>query len=129
MHLPGGAEARTLAAPDAPDVLVRIADGLNLLTLLVPLWLAGVAALTARRDQPGRRGGLGLVAVLAVGAQLAILFAIRPRQGMARDWDAYVGTALVVALAMAAVLIGAWSARTRAPAVTIALALAIAFWG
>ncbi|MGH7732002.1 MAG: hypothetical protein ACRENJ_12225, partial [Candidatus Eiseniibacteriota bacterium] len=62
VHMPGGAVARTLESAGAPDLLVRLSDTLNLLFFLVPLWPAGVVALTsARRARPAaaHAGGLG----------------------------------------------------------------------
>jgi tetratricopeptide repeat protein len=149
VHMPGGAVARTLGSSGAPDLLVRLSDALNVLFFLVPLWPAGVAAVlgvrAARSSAPVRGSGLAAVAALALALQLAIVFAIRARQGVARDWDAYVGAGLVVGLVTAGALVSWWRAAgggagsaaggrtgtsmTRPAAVTVALACAVALWG
>ncbi|MGH7732023.1 MAG: hypothetical protein ACRENJ_12330, partial [Candidatus Eiseniibacteriota bacterium] len=92
-------------------------------------------------------GGLGPAAALAVALQLALAFGVRARQGVARDWDAYVGAGLVVALATTGALVSCWllagggipraaTARRGGPpgvgvtaAVTVALASAVVLWG
>lgn len=138
-HVPGGAQAITTGSPDAPDALLRLADAANLLFLLVPLWPAGlVAAVMAWYRAPSARGARApdrLAAVAVVAAlllQIAILVAFRARQGLPRDWDAYAGVGLVVALVTTAALLSFWSHAQSggmiAPACTVALAWGAAFF-
>lgn len=139
-HVPGGAQAITTGSPDAPDALLRIADAGNLLFMLVPLWPAGLVAavlMTRSRTAPARgaHSSARLVAGAVVAAlllQIVILVAFRARQGLPRDWDAYAGVALVVALASTAALVALWnrgrSSGVIAPAFTVALAWGAAFF-
>jgi tetratricopeptide (TPR) repeat protein len=145
VHAPGGAVARSLESPGAPDLAMRLADTLNLSLFLAPLWPAGVLAWLGvrrlRHRAGGDRRGLGGVAWLALALQLAIAFGVRARQGVARDWDAYVGVGLVLSLTTAAALVHHWRGGagrgregagvpvTLPAAVTLSLACAVALWG
>lgn len=137
VHMPGGAVARALESPGAPDLVIRLADAKNLMWFLVPLWPAGLAVLAGRLAAGVaalRPAGLGAVAALALATHLAILVGVRARQGVARDWDAYAGVALVVALAVVAALVSFWrrpgaAAATAPAAATVSLACALALWG
>ncbi len=137
VHLPGGEITRAREAGDAPWILSKLADGLNVLSLLVPLWLAGAVAagIAAQRKSAPRAAGFGLMplAALGLGASVALVLAIAPGGGWPRDWDAAAGLGAVATLATGGALVAAWSrvgtAWTAAPAVTLALAVSIGFWG
>jgi hypothetical protein len=128
----GPANVRGLA-----DVALRIGDALNLLFFTAPLWLAGAAAAWVVRGAPPPREAarfpLAPAAWLAIGAELALVLVLRGAQGVSRDWDMHVAPALVVTLLTAAALIAVWrrlgAAGTLAPALTTALASAVALWG
>ena len=136
-HLPGGG-AGSSRGLDAASLPMGIADRLNVVSFLVPLWLAGLAAAWPRGTAGAakrRRGRfqLGPVTWLALGGLGLVLVAVRPGGGWARDWDVAVPAAAAVALVTAFLLARLWSrggaAHTLAPAVTLALATAVAFWG
>jgi tetratricopeptide (TPR) repeat protein len=143
VHLPGGDVARTFETRGEADVLVRVADTLNGLFFLAPLWPVGLAAWwfgrTARAPRP--RGAnepppghvLVLPVLLAIAGQLALMLVIRATRGGGRDWDASTAPALTVALAAAGALAVAWPRAGRAgaiaPVVTLALACAATNWG
>jgi tetratricopeptide (TPR) repeat protein len=136
-NLPGAPQGGGPPLYGIPDLALRATDALNLLFLIAPLWLAGVAAAWLARSAPppreARRFPLAPAASLALGAELLLLLVVRGAQGVARDWDMHVAPALLVTLVTAYLLIVVWqgigAARGIAPAFTTAIACAIALWG
>jgi hypothetical protein len=137
------------------DPARQLANGLDVLFFLSPLWPVGLAAAwlalrgaaardarvreepatTARRGEVAGRPVLPFVgaAALAVFGELAVTLASRPKQGPMRDWDVGLGTALLVTLAMAQALIVAGRrarlGRTALPVLATALLGCVALWG
>jgi hypothetical protein len=138
------------------DALRQIANLVNSLFLLSPLWPVGAVAAWwrprlgsqartpaptggARRAAgsgvPGGRAGFPLagIAWLALAGVLAIMMATRARQGPLRDWDVQVGPALVVTLGTAGALVSRWRGsgpgRAALPACAVGLLAALALWG
>jgi tetratricopeptide (TPR) repeat protein len=121
----------------ATTPLLHLADALNLLWYLVPLWLVGVAAGLAARE-PKRTGaagpaGVGATAWLALVPMAAMVLIVSPGGGWARDWDVAIGPAALASLATAYALIRWWRQAgpggTAGPVATLALSAAIALWG
>ena len=138
VHLPGGTVAESrLDRPIVANLVHRVADGLNALFFLVPLWLVGAAArvmLRARGDSASaarRHSRLGLAAGLALAGFAVVLFGVEPGGGWARDWDVATGASTLVAMVSTYALVGAWrrGTDTLAPAVTVALSMTVAAWG
>ena len=142
VHLPGGAGTKSREATGVPVPLRKLADLLNVISFLVPLWLAGFAALwTARRGReesvPSARGRggfpLGPVLWLALAGIGALMLLISPGGGWPRDWDDATGFATVVSLSTAGALVSAWrraaNTSTAAPAATLAIGVMISLWG
>ena len=138
------------------DLARQLANELNALFFLSPLWPAGLAAAwlalrgvrardarireeraAAREAQRGASGRPALpfagAAALAVLGELVVTLASRPRQGPMRDWDVVLGAALLVTLATAQALIvagrGARPGRTTLPVLATALLACVALWG
>jgi tetratricopeptide (TPR) repeat protein len=120
------------------DMVLRAGDALNLLFLIAPLWLAGLAAAWLARGAPpaaeDRRGfSLLPVAFVALVPELVLLVVVRGAQGVPRDWDMHVAPALVVVLLSVAFLAVVWrrcgAGSSLAPTLTTALASAVALWG
>jgi len=115
----------------------QLANIVNALFLLSPLWPVGAAALWSlrRRATGDPRGGLPLagVAGLAVAGELAVMIVTRGKQGPLRDWDNQVGPALVVTLVTAYALVALWRrsgmARSALPVCATALVMGVALWG
>ncbi|MEO5617612.1 MAG: hypothetical protein ABIS67_07550, partial [Candidatus Eisenbacteria bacterium] len=157
VHLPGGEVARTFETRGEADALVRVADTLNGLFFLAPLWPVGLAAWwfgrSGRRrpiaaDEHQRRIApekhqraaseqrsrfvLALPIAVAIACQLALLLVIRATRGGGRDWDASTAPALTVALVATGALAVAWVRAGRvgaiAPVVTLALACGATSW-
>jgi hypothetical protein len=140
-HLPGGVVAGSRAARGSAARLLGVGDAFNALSFVVPLWLAGLAAVWApwrsgvkERAEGERRDRFSLTPPtwLALGAFGLLLFGVQPGGGWARDWDVAAPAAAIVALVGGCALVGAWSrgaAHTLAPAVTLALATSVALWG
>lgn len=157
VHLPGGEVARTFETRGEADALVRVADTLNGLFFLVPLWPVGLVAgwlgrggrgqppaadeyprriAAERQSHAGSERRPRLVLMLpiamAIACQLALLLVIRATRGGGRDWDASTVPALTVALAATGALAVAWARAGRAgaiaPVVTLALACGATSW-
>jgi Tetratricopeptide repeat len=141
MHLPGGAVAESRVSRGAPPLVLRASDSANAVLFIVPLALLGLAAGMSRLARPPREPrernprsfSLVAPAALAVAAALALLLAVEPGAGWARDWDVATGPAVILSFLAAALLARAWEGGPRiakvAPTVTLGLASAIALWG
>ena len=118
-------------------------DALQVLWLLCPLWIAGIAAAvapvrTVRKDETsGSPRTIPLVVFVALAPWLALLIGVRGSQGASRDWDMHVPGASLVALATAGALGQVWqrtsahprgNARSLALAVVLALCTGLASW-
>ncbi|MBI1799814.1 MAG: hypothetical protein HYR73_09035 [Candidatus Eisenbacteria bacterium] len=142
-HLPGGHVAEARGAGGAPAFLLRISDALNVLSFLVPLWLAGAAAaVTVRRPSGavreratdrGARFSIAPTGATALTGISFILFFVAPGGGWPRDWDDATGAGVVMALATSYALVVSWrnggGTRIRAPIVTLGIAAGIAAFG
>jgi hypothetical protein len=143
VHLPGGAGTHSREATGTNAMAAKLIHVPNVITFLVPLWLAGLAAAWAARAGRGGAargsrpsGGFSLLPVfgLGFGALGALVFAIAPGGGWPRDWDSSLGAATVAALGTTGALVIAWSRaggvpRTTTPAAMLALAVSISLWG
>jgi tetratricopeptide (TPR) repeat protein len=130
-----GVNLPDLARVGAPR---RLADALEALFLLSPLWPAALAAAWAGHGatRPGRgtHGAFPLagVALLALTGELAVMLVAHGRQGYARDWDNQLGPALVTSLLTAGLLAAAWrrgGARAAPAAFAVALVATVALGG
>jgi len=120
-HLPPGGAAGLLASTFAPS---HLADVANLACLLVPLapvlpWLLAV--------RPRFRPREALIAAALALPPVALVFVVRPQQGLVRDWDvfAFAGSALAAVAAWR--VARAFEARPAAHALALPLALAAAW--
>ncbi len=135
--LPGAPQGGGPPLHGFADAALRVTDTANLLFLVAPLWLAGLAAALVARGAPAPREtprfSLVPAAILALCGELALVLAVRGAQGVARDWDTHVAPAAFVSLLTVFLLIAVWqragAARSLAPTVTTALASAVALWG
>jgi len=139
-HLPGGAVAESRVSRGAPPLVLRASDSANAVLFVVPLALLGLAAGVSRITRPPREPrerdpksfSLAAPATLAVAAALALLLAVEPGAGWARDWDVATGPAVILSFLAAALLARAWEGpriAKVAPTLTLGLASAIALWG
>jgi hypothetical protein len=141
MHLPGGAVAESRVSRGAPPLVLRASDTANAVMFIVPLALLGLAAGVARlrrrsaAETSERKPGsfsLAPSAWLTLAASLALLLAVEPGAGWARDWDVATGPAVMLSFLAAGLLARTWE-RARspriAPALTLGLASTIALWG
>ena len=148
-HLPGASVAGARIATGAAAPLLHLADALNVLWFLVPMWLAGIAAVLApgasrgasSRRPPRAAIALAPVAWLALLPMVALVLAVSPGGGWARDWDVALGAGVLVGLATAGALAACADASgsqsgpegvladSAAPIATMALSAAIALWG
>ena len=138
VHLPGGAVAASRLDTGVAVLPLVLSDGLNVLSVLVPLWLVGAAAAwPPRGGEPAARPvgrrlfPLAPAVWLALGALAILVFGVQPGGGWPRDWDVALPTATAIALVTASLLAALWSrdARTIAPAATLAVATCVALWG
>lgn len=157
-HLPGASVAGARVATGALAPLLHLADALNVIWFLVPVWLpvglavwrpawrVGIAAAltpgatrgTSSKRPPREAIALAPVAWLALLPTVALVFAVSPGGGWARDWDVALGAGVLVGLATAYALTacaghggspGGGLAGGAAPIATMALSAAIALWG
>jgi hypothetical protein len=140
VHLPGGAEAESRGAHEAPRLLIEASDAVNATLFVVPVALAGAAAALGlwidrrRRVEREREGRPSLVvpALATLAAALFLLLAVRPGSGWTRDWDVGTVPGVLVLVLATGILIAAWRGREAAmvvPVAALAVASAIAFWG